>query len=55
MKLTVFSPDGTTSREQDFAGLPTFANPRNAAAGTGRGNVSVPPAGTFAGNSPGNS
>ena len=24
MKFTVFSPDGTTSREQDFAGLPTF-------------------------------
>ncbi len=24
MKLTVFSSDGTTSREQDFAGLPTF-------------------------------
>jgi large subunit ribosomal protein L4 len=24
MKLTVFSPDGTKSREQDFAGLPTF-------------------------------
>ena len=24
MKLTVFSPDGTTSREQEFAGLPTF-------------------------------
>ncbi len=24
MKLTVFSPDGTTSSEKDFAGLPTF-------------------------------
>jgi large subunit ribosomal protein L4 len=24
MKLTVFSSDGTSSREQDFAGLPTF-------------------------------
>ena len=24
MKFTVFSPDGTTSREQEFAGLPTF-------------------------------
>src|SRR5450631_2091914 len=24
MKLTVFSSDGTTSREQDFADLPTF-------------------------------
>ena len=24
MKFTVFSPDGTRSREQDFAGLPTF-------------------------------
>src|SRR5450755_526741 len=24
MKFTVFSPDGTTSREQDFDGLPTF-------------------------------
>jgi large subunit ribosomal protein L4 len=24
MKLTIFSSDGTTSREQDFAGLPTF-------------------------------
>jgi large subunit ribosomal protein L4 len=24
MKLKVFSPDGTSSREQDFAGLPTF-------------------------------
>jgi large subunit ribosomal protein L4 len=24
MKFTVFSPDGTKSREQDFAGLPTF-------------------------------
>ncbi len=24
MKLTVFSADGTTSREEDFAGLPTF-------------------------------
>ena len=24
MKFTVFSPDGTTSREQDFEGLPTF-------------------------------
>src|SRR4051812_11334 len=24
MKLTVFSSDGTTSREQDFDGLPTF-------------------------------
>jgi large subunit ribosomal protein L4 len=24
MKFTVFSPDGTTSREQDFAGVPTF-------------------------------
>jgi large subunit ribosomal protein L4 len=24
MKLKVFSPDGTTSREQEFAGLPTF-------------------------------
>jgi large subunit ribosomal protein L4 len=24
MKLTVFSADGTSSREQDFAGLPTF-------------------------------
>lgn len=24
MKLKVFTPDGTTSREQDFAGLPTF-------------------------------
>ena len=24
MKFTVFSPDGTTSREQDFAGIPTF-------------------------------
>jgi large subunit ribosomal protein L4 len=24
MKFTVFSPDGTTSREQDFAGLPSF-------------------------------
>lgn len=24
MKLTVFSSDGTTSREEDFAGLPTF-------------------------------
>ncbi|MGA2017565.1 MAG: 50S ribosomal protein L4 [Opitutaceae bacterium] len=24
MKFTVFSPDGTTSREQEFAGMPTF-------------------------------
>jgi large subunit ribosomal protein L4 len=24
MKVTVFSPDGTSSREQDFDGLPTF-------------------------------
>jgi len=24
MKLTVFSPDGTTSREQEFVGLPSF-------------------------------
>jgi len=24
MKLTVFSPDGTTSREQDFVGIPSF-------------------------------
>jgi large subunit ribosomal protein L4 len=24
MKLTIFSPDGTTSREEDFAGLPVF-------------------------------
>ena len=24
MKFTVFSPDGTTSREQEFSGLPTF-------------------------------
>ncbi|MFY9923320.1 MAG: 50S ribosomal protein L4 [Opitutaceae bacterium] len=24
MKFTVFSPDGTTSREQEFTGLPTF-------------------------------
>jgi large subunit ribosomal protein L4 len=24
MKFTVFSPDGTTSREQEFAGVPTF-------------------------------
>jgi len=24
MKLTVFSPDGTTSREQEFEGLPSF-------------------------------
>lgn len=24
MKLTVFSPDGTTSREQEFPGVPTF-------------------------------
>jgi len=24
MKFTIFSTDGTTSREQDFAGLPTF-------------------------------
>lgn len=24
MKLKVFTPDGTTSREEDFAGLPTF-------------------------------
>src|ERR1700691_2110435 len=24
MKFTVFSPDGTSSREQDFDGLPTF-------------------------------
>src|SRR6202142_1057476 len=24
MKFTVFSSDGTTSREEDFAGLPTF-------------------------------
>jgi large subunit ribosomal protein L4 len=24
MKFTVFSPDGTTSREQEFAGIPTF-------------------------------
>src|SRR6184192_2131804 len=24
MKLTVFSPDGTSSREQEFAGLPVF-------------------------------
>jgi large subunit ribosomal protein L4 len=28
MKLTVFSADGTTSREQDFAGLPTFEGDR---------------------------
>jgi large subunit ribosomal protein L4 len=28
MKLTVFSSDGTTSREQDFAGLPTFEGDR---------------------------
>jgi len=28
MKLTVFSPDGTKSREQDFAGLPTFDGDR---------------------------
>jgi hypothetical protein len=24
MKLKVFTPDGTTSREEEFAGLPTF-------------------------------
>src|ERR1700677_4819953 len=24
MKFTIFSPDGTSSREQDFDGLPTF-------------------------------
>jgi large subunit ribosomal protein L4 len=24
MKFTIFSPDGTTSREQDFDGIPTF-------------------------------
>ena len=24
MKLKIFSPDGTQSREQDFDGLPTF-------------------------------
>jgi large subunit ribosomal protein L4 len=28
MKFTVFSPDGTKSREQDFAGLPTFDGDR---------------------------
>src|ERR1035438_8060537 len=28
MKLTVFSPDGTKSSEQDFAGLPTFDGDR---------------------------
>jgi large subunit ribosomal protein L4 len=28
MKFTVFSPDGTTSREQEFAGLPTFEGDR---------------------------
>jgi len=28
MKLTVFSPDGTTSSEQDFAGLPVFEGNR---------------------------
>jgi large subunit ribosomal protein L4 len=28
MKFTVFSPDATTSREQDFAGLPTFDGDR---------------------------
>ena len=28
MKLTVFSSDGTTSREQDFADLPTFEGDR---------------------------
>ncbi len=28
MKFTVFSPDGTTSREQDFDGLPTFDDDR---------------------------
>jgi large subunit ribosomal protein L4 len=24
MKLTIFNPDGTSSREQEFEGLPTF-------------------------------
>jgi large subunit ribosomal protein L4 len=28
MKLTVFNPDATQSREQDFAGLPTFEGDR---------------------------
>ena len=28
MKFTVYSPDGTTSREQEFAGLPTFEGDR---------------------------
>jgi large subunit ribosomal protein L4 len=28
MKFTIFSPDGTTSREQDFDGIPTFEGDR---------------------------
>jgi len=28
MKLKIFSPDGTQSREQDFDGLPTFEGDR---------------------------
>ena len=29
MKFTIFSPDGTTSREQDFDGIPTFEGDRD--------------------------